>query len=286
MDTSCKAAVVKTLCYKSIFKYPLSIFQLYNGLITDTKVTPESFKRAIKASAKNRHIKVIKNRLYYLPDTLPLSWTLRFKNTKKVLNDNAYVFGVLKGIPWIKMLAVTGSVACFNADDNDDIDIFIITDKGRVWLTRLFVVTLLKILNKYPNENNSTGKFCPNLYIDTSKLSWDPKKRNLFIAHEIITMFPIINRNNTYFNFIKNNDWIFDYYANFEIDLQNIVVKSKAQNKLVDYLENFVMKVQLDYMKRRQTKELTSNSLVHFIKNDCTQDVLKKYHDLIVKNLS
>ena len=42
------------------------------------------------------------------------------------------------------MIAITGSVANYDAEENDDIDLLIVTEKNRLWITRGFVFLILK----------------------------------------------------------------------------------------------------------------------------------------------
>jgi hypothetical protein len=191
---------------------------------------------------------------------------------------------VLSVIPWVKLIGVTGSVAAFNAKDDSDIDFFIISARNRLWLTRFFTVLILKAIGRYRTNEDYTGKVCPNIYIDEQNLSWPKNKRNLFIAQEIIMMHPVLNRSNTYFNFIKANQWIFEYFRNFNISFPVKTEKEFMHSQIINSVENMSRKLQIWYMKKKKTSEITERGIIHFNREDWTNKILIKYEE-IVKNL-
>ena len=263
-ERACDAAIKNTLKYRAIFKYPLSFFQLQTYLICKKGFDYEFLKKTVRKLHKKNFIKA-KDERFSLPNLKPFSWDLRAKYSQEQLQNAQPVFKALESIPWIKLLAVTGSVAAFNADKDDDIDIFVITQKKRLWLTRFFVVLILKALNKYRTENSPQGKICPNILIDETNMEWQQDKRNIYTAHEIVMMRPIINRDNTYFKFLKKNHWAIEHFGNFHINLPERFKRDYIlQSSLVDFCEDTLRTLQLKYMKKKQTTEVTTKNFIHF----------------------
>ncbi|HSX39194.1 MAG TPA: hypothetical protein VLI92_01225 [Candidatus Saccharimonadales bacterium] len=276
-ERACDAAVKNTLKYRAIFKYPMSFFQLQTFLICKKGFDYEFFKKTVRKLHKKNSIKA-KEEKFMLPTLKPLSWDLRAKYSKEHLQRCEKVFKKLEAIKWIKFLGVTGSVAAFNADKDDDVDIFIITEKNRLWLTRLFVVLTLKSLGVYRTEENPNKKICPNILIDESQLEWDKEKQNIYVAHEIAMMHPVINRDNIYFRFLKRNRWINTYLGNFNVNYpEKFANKSKDQSEFVTKLESIVRSAQMKYMKKKQTSEVTTNNFIHFNKHDWTPKILTQF---------
>ena len=279
-----EGAILKTLAYRSVFNYPLTIHQLGTTLITITKIEYKALEKNLEKLEGQKLIKK-KDGKYFLAAVKPLSWKLRTLQSKKTLKESDPVFSILKKIPWIKMLAVTGSVAAFNTDKKDDIDIFIIASRNRMLITRFFVVLLLKAAGKYRVDKNPSQKICPNIYIDESLLAWDKTKRNVYVAHEILMMRPIINKDEMYFRFIKANSWVFDFFANYKIEhysLDNLKKKVKP-SRIVNLLEKVLMQLQVSYMKRKRTEEVATKTIIHFNKNDWTDKIIKEYRGMLKK---
>ena len=229
---------------------------------------------------KKNHIKA-KDGKYYLPGVRPISWSLRNKYSRELFDEASLSIKLLEKIPWIKMLSVTGAVASNNASKDDDIDIFIVTQKGRVWITRLFVFIILKIIGKYAQGKDNQKKLCCNLFVDESKIMWSEKKQNFYIAYEIMSMHPLINRDDAYFKFLKKNEWLFAHFKNFKVEFPTSFKDSPKGNSFLNRLEDLARELQLWYMRKKKTSEVTTKSFIHFNKHDHTNDILSEYSENI-----
>ena len=278
MRVSCREAIYNTLSYSAVFNYPLSFHQLCTYLICGDKVKATELKNELNRLVKQKVVRFGTNR-YYLTHIKPANWYERANNTKKVLAENDYIFKILGLVPWIKFLGITGTVAAYNVSKADDIDVFIITQARRVWITRFFVVLILKVLGKYRTDTTPEGKICPNIFVDESNLEWDEKARNLYIAHEILKMIPVINRNDMYFKFIRKNNWVFKHLNRVSMH-GNDHESKKVKESLVDLIENILMKCQIWYMRGKKTNEITSKNFIHFNRIDNTDRILGKYIEL------
>lgn len=276
VKTSCAEAILETLSYRSIFKYPMSYNQLYTYLITNEEVDGDDFKQELRSLCKGRKVK-FNNDLYYIAGMNPVNWKTRAANSKNLLSDLGPTLAQLKKIPWIKMLGITGAVAARNAPKDDDIDLFIITKSKRIWLTRFFVWLITKTTGKYPSEGDFKGKVCPNIIVSEDNLTWPKDKRNVYVAHEILMMHPIYDKENTYFKFIKRNKWIFDYFAHLRIYTKKLRKYKNKKSTILDFLELILMEIQKAYMKKKKTKEIAEKSIIHFNKKDHSERILTKY---------
>ncbi len=90
---------------------------------------------------------------------------------------------MLRLLPFVRMVAITGALAMNNSDAGDDIDVLIVTAPDRVWLTRAFAVALV-----YAGKLGG-DTLCPNYVISERALALD--RRTLFVAHEFVQMVPV-----------------------------------------------------------------------------------------------
>jgi len=120
--------------------------------------------------------------------------------------------------PSIQMIALTGSIAAGNAKESDDIDLLIITSPNILWLVRPLVTIVAQLFfgRTFPKTagKNAPDAICLNLWLDSTALSVPQSKRNLYTAHEVLMVKPILNRNNTYQAFINANNWTKKYLFN------------------------------------------------------------------------
>jgi len=187
---------------------------------------------------------------------------------------------LISKIPLVKFIGVTGSLAMMNAKRESDIDFIIITKKGFLWLTRLSVYFELRFMNydlRIAGQTNEKDKLCLNMWLDESDLIWNKKDRNVYTAHEIAQIVPLINKNNTYEKFLWQNRWILQYWP-YAVSIKPYAIeniKHKAYN-IKQLIESFAYFIQYQYMKSKITREVITSTRAIFHPNDWGRFVLKK----------
>lgn len=95
--------------------------------------------------------------------------TLERKFIKKT-KQAAYI---LQTIPFVEAVVLNGSLAQKKAKVSSDIDILIIAQDKRIWLTRFFVNAIFALVGQKRAKNeskNHTRKFCFNYFLTTNFL--------------------------------------------------------------------------------------------------------------------
>lgn len=273
-----KEAIINSLCYRAVFDYPLSFYQLSNYLI-DGYVDNLSFdelKRNLKNLINEGEINYAYGK-YLLPNRSYVNWDERKEFSKNLIKKAEKITKVLKLIPWIKFVGITGTVSAFGAEEDDDIDFLIISQKDRLWLVRGFVFVILKILGQLRTDDAPQRKICPNIFLSEDYLFWEKQKRNLFVANEICMLYPLYDKNETYFRFIKENEWVFNYFVNFKVGFDKLSKKTERTSYFMELLEKAAYVLQKKYMRKRQTTELIEKNRIHFNKQDHTNRILDAY---------
>jgi len=150
---SCKLAIIKTLSYSGVFGYPLTFHQITNNLISKNKFPRKKIKKELENLVETNIVKKIKGK-YIISEIKSHDVNKRKKNSQEIIDENKPFINVLTKIPWIKMIAITGSVANYDAEREEDIDLLFITEKDRLWITRGFVFLMLKVMGKLPKKEN------------------------------------------------------------------------------------------------------------------------------------
>ena len=112
---------------------------------------------------------------------------------------------ILSKFPYVKGLAISGSLSKNFADENTDVDFFIITEANRLWIAR----TLLQLFYKLAYIVGRRRWFCLNYYVDEQGL--EITEKNIFTAMEIVTLVPMQGAT-TLENFLRANNWTIDYF--------------------------------------------------------------------------
>jgi len=210
-----KRIILETLHYADIFDYPLTADEIKKFLVGTADATFEETLMQISADLVLIHV----DNFYCLPGREEIVGLRRRREewSKPKSRKAQRIASLLKFIPWIKLIGVTGALAMGNSDEEDDIDLMIITSSGRLWLTRGLVATFLLLTGQYRRASKIKNRICPNLMLSEKALEFPD--RDLFTAHEIVQMKPIFERGNTYQKFLWANKWIKDFLPNWRPDV-------------------------------------------------------------------
>lgn len=113
---------------------------------------------------------------------------------------------MLASLPFVRMVAVTGSLAVDNPGHDADTDFMLVTEPGRVWSVRLIAKAL-----QYLNSRFSKGELCVNHVVSTAAL--EHEQQGLYVAQEFAQMVPIFG-NETYGDLRSSNAWVLNYLPN------------------------------------------------------------------------
>lgn len=269
------------IVYADIFDYPLT----------------ESELKLWQISGQEPSLKVIKTKgFWHLPGRQNLvilrRQRQRFSQLKwQKLKSLQWVFTL---IPWISLVAVTGALSMNNADQDDDLDLMIITAKNRLWLTRLLLVVLLfSFLRRHKKINN---RLCLNLFLDETCLLI--KSQNLYTAHEICQAKPLFERDNMYQQFIFTNKWVSRFLPNWIPDSRTLPNRNsrlpaekgspagegRVLNGLLDKINSLSFHFQYSYMKPKITREQVGKHFAFFHPRPTGEIILTKYQQRISKD--
>jgi hypothetical protein len=117
-------------------------------------------------------------------------------------------------VPFIQTVAVTGSVAYGSAEKWDDIDLFIVTQRKRLWLSVLLALVLVrveKLLRLYPTH---LLPFCLSYVHDEQGFADDAARNsvNPLFARELLKAKPVSGPNE-YLRILKENTWVSEFYS-------------------------------------------------------------------------
>lgn len=235
--------ILATIAYFDMFDYPLkkSEIFIFLGHCNDY---PE-FEQALKTLLKESLIFKIGN-FYGLQNDYKLA-VRRYRGNAKatiMLKKAEKAAAVIAAFPFVKGVAVSGSLSKYFADENSDIDFFIITTANRLWIAR----TLLHVFKKFTFIFHMQHHFCMNYFIDEEESVI--LEKNIYTALEIVTILPI--RGNAVFDkFFKENSWAANFFPNKyfyatpagEIGTNWIkyLTEKVLNNRLGNFLDRFFM---------------------------------------------
>ena len=177
-------AILKTLVYFDIFDYPLSEKDIKNFL--GCYISDEIFASALLQLLLDKIIFRV-DQFYSLQNNRQraeerIQGNLR---AQSLIVKATRIGAFLYKFPYVRAVAVSGSLSKNYADKKADIDFFIITKANRLWIAR----TILHLFKKFTFLVGKENFFCMNYFVDEEALVIPEK--NIYTAVEIVTLLPI-----------------------------------------------------------------------------------------------
>lgn len=196
-----KQAILQVVTYADIFDYPLTIEEIHRYC---------EIKTSLNIIYAELHgfgsLKQIEN-YFTLPgrEELVATRQRREKISTRLWPQAIYYGRLIASLPFVRMVAVTGSLAVNNTEDPADIDYLVVTDPGHLWTCRALILVLAKMavlrgLN-----------LCPNYLITTRALEF--QEHNLYVAHELTQMVPLSGMD-VYVEIRRQNPWVAGFLPN------------------------------------------------------------------------
>ena len=286
--------ILATLAYFDLFNYPLTSGEIY--LFLKNRYDQEDYQFAIKYLVANRSIYQF-GIFYTLKNDHSLIVRRRDGNNKAadMIKVASKISDWLIHFPYVRGIAISGSLSKNFADENSDIDLFIITAPNRLWIAR----TLMHAFKKLTFLFNKQDYFCMNYYIDEERL--EIVEKTLYTAIEIVTLIPL-QGDAQFERFYSANAWTREYLPNKIMRVSSAKPMKSAtvklafefllNNKAGDMLDSFLMKITAGrWHKKTELKKLNAKGKVlaldvdkHFAKPDprnFQNKLLSKYESKI-----
>lgn len=203
---SAEEAVVRAVLYADIFDFPVTRDEVFASLVGH-KVSRQAADLAIdRALADGYALETDGTYLYAKGRSDTVLTRARRAVTARTAWRRARFYGrLIWAIPCVRMVAVTGALAVNNVDGRDDIDYFIVTAPGRLWMTRGMIVLLSRLARIRGDA------LCPNFLVTTQALALG--SHDIYSAHELAQMVPLHGAS-TLTQLLAQNDWYLDFLPN------------------------------------------------------------------------
>jgi len=199
-------SVLKVIAYFDMFHYPITMEEIHQFL--DQPLSDGELEMAVRQLLNKQAIWQL-DRFYSLRNDQHLA-ERRVKGNKLAVRELKYATKVARIIfryPFVRGIAISGSLSKNFAYEDSDFDFFIITAPNRLWIARVFLLMTARILFTIGLRRIC----CLNYYIDEKAL--EIEERNIFTAVEIVTLLPV-QGNECFRRFFAANQWTGKYLPN------------------------------------------------------------------------
>ena len=211
-------AIWRTVEYMDLFDYPVTAVEIHRYLDSLSATLPE-----VEIALSHANYLVRTENYYHLPGRR-LTVDMRSERTAvaQQLWPHAKRYGrYLAQLPFVRMIAVTGSLAMNNTPHEADVDYLIVTGNGRLWLCRAFIIAVVRLAARQHIN------LCPNYLITERALRFPDE--NLYAAHEVTQMIPLAGLP-TYEQIRQENQWTARYLPNANGSPQSFASQTNPQH--------------------------------------------------------
>jgi hypothetical protein len=206
--TPSELAILQSVIYAGLFDYPLTLEQLHQSLIGLT-LDEIAILRTYRASPALRRAIEFREGVFFQVGREHLlaerrrreAWSLAFLRRHRLLLDAVCAF------PYVRMVALSGSVAHLNMQGAGDLDLFIVTRGRHVWSVTVAIIVLAKLLR----HRDVT---CVNFVVADSRLVLE--QQDLFTANQTIHLKPLIGAA-VLQELLRANPFIASFYPNCRV---------------------------------------------------------------------
>ncbi|MFI5151917.1 MAG: hypothetical protein ACHQET_01205 [Chitinophagales bacterium] len=247
--------ILRAMVYFDLFQYPLTIEEIHQYL--NKKAALKDLEKDLaKLSASSLIYKF--GQFYSLRKDVELVYRRLRGNgfAKKMLPQAIRISNFLFQFPFVRGVGISGSLSKNFADEFSDIDYFIVTKSGRLWIAR----TIMHLFKKLTYLTGRQHFYCMNYFVDKDGMQIEEK--NIFTATELKTLIPVCG-NETMDSLFEANNWVNLYFPNH--DLNEVRQKTRKfgnafkaftewifDHSLFDALEKWLMNVTAARWKKKE----------------------------------
>jgi hypothetical protein len=199
-------AIARSVIYASLFDYPLTLEQLHQTLL-ESDQTPQEILATYTSSELLQTLVEYREGFLFPRGRRELLTErhLREARSRAFLSRHHRLLTLVCALPYVRMVALSGSIAHLNLEGDGDLDLFIVTRGRRVWSVTVAVVILAKLMRQ-------RRTVCANFVVADSQLTLE--QQDLFTANQVIHLKPLVGQD-VFSELLAANPFVARFYPNF-----------------------------------------------------------------------
>mgnify|MGYP001239068387 CR=1 FL=1 len=224
MSSELSKNILNTLAYYDVMDYPMTSFEIWKYLFqlerkdVKGKTENDTSLPGIAKELKGEKLKKIieeYNGFFFLKGRKCLvnQRISRNKISERKIRILLKVAKILRFVPYVRMIAITGRMAMKNAEEKSDLDVLIVIEEGKIFTGRILVTLAVHLMGKRRYKGKIANRVCLNYFITTNSLEITMK--DMFSSSEYYFISPLFGRE-TFRKFQEKNRWISEYKVNYQ----------------------------------------------------------------------
>lgn len=199
-------AIARAVLFASVFDYPLTLSQVRRTLVESEQTATDIWTTWTRSTALRELLDYQDG--FFFPRgraTLVAERRRREARSRAFLSRHSRLLRVIGALPYVDMVALSGSIAHLNLEGGGDLDLFIVTRGRHVWSVTVTVIVLARLMRR-------RRTLCANLVVADSALAVE-SGQDLFTASQIVHLRPLLG-GSTYLRFLEANPFVRGFYRN------------------------------------------------------------------------
>lgn len=283
-------AIFRLLAYFAFFQFPLTVLEIQKWLTGEERSCSELEEKLRVSRWLQDHGVQGRGGFWGIGDVA--AWRRercdRMTDALRKARKMTRIARWMALVPWIRWIALGNSSAFAFTTSVSDIDLFIVTNRRRIWSTRLVLAGLAALLRVRPGEGKS-DPLCLSFFVTEDALDFaqvtigaeDP-----YLRMWIATLMPIMERDGVGRKFWAANRWI-------KTDLPNVTENERAAlwsipprfslpdvgvfEGLAERFQRRHFPKQLRLMMNNDTRVVVTDSMLKFHHNDRREEILQAW---------
>lgn len=209
--SSDEEAIARSVLFASLFDYPLTLAQLRQTLI-ESRQTPSRILSTYHQSAALRAVIDCRDGVFFPRGRQDLPGVRRDRERASLafLERHDLFLRLVCAMPFVRMVALSGSVAHLNLEEQGDLDLFVVTRGRHAWTVAVALVLLAKLLR-------CRHVVCANFVMADTRLDLGPG--DLFTASQIVHLRPLIGHD-VHRALVAANPFVYRCYPNAHVPVR------------------------------------------------------------------
>lgn len=329
-STLLEQSILLTIVYYDVLNKPLTAFEIWQYLMKpscfrmkndarlarresklELKISNLSLFDIITALDKSKYLKDRidqKNGFYFLRD-----WNKDFFNhaiktqkicAQKIKKTRRYI-NLIKYLPFVRAIFLSGSVAMGYASQKSDLDVLIVSEYDKIWLVRAMVVIVtffFGVKRRSDEADDYKDKVCLNHFVTTESL--EIPFQSIYTAQLYARLLPLYDEGDYFQKFFVKNKWLKNYLVNYELFFKEAGGVKGAKNKNTPIIKKafeivfeivklifggFIKKLQIWLIQRnpltyKSGGRITYNDkMLEFHPNSKEREIIERYNNKVLK---
>lgn len=205
MDERIRQSVLRTLAYFDIFDYPLTEQEIIRYLYCYESMNTADLAVVLGGLQQ-------KDGFYFLSSR---ENTIAMRQDKVKIVEQKMKIAVkgikkIRWVPFIRAVFVCNTVAGAVVEENSDIDVFVVTRAGRIWLARALATLILSLFGLRRTKRKIKNRICLSFYVTDDNLNLESIaiENDIYLKYWLAQLVPVYDPDNLLLQVQTANQWV------------------------------------------------------------------------------